>query len=116
MLVGQIIKCGLTCEGVDSPQILLRILVQEGKRNRLTYKLSIFSVVRSLKIRLLFFIVSEAGVMCRGDRGDGAPLVKISAHFGGLSPPKTLALAWLFRVYWSYFQSAIIKCALLYGY
>ena len=42
MLVGQIIKCGLTCEGVDIPQILLRIVVQEGKRNRLTYKLSIF--------------------------------------------------------------------------
>ena len=37
---------------VDIPQILLRIVVQEGKRNRLTYKLSIFSVVRSLKIRL----------------------------------------------------------------
>ena len=36
---------------VDIPQILLRIVVQEGKRNRLTYKLSIFSVVRSLKIR-----------------------------------------------------------------
>ena len=36
---------------VDIPQILLRIVVQEGKRNRLTYKLSIFSVVRSLKFR-----------------------------------------------------------------
>ena len=33
MLVGQIIKCGLTCEGVDIPQILLHIVVQEGKRN-----------------------------------------------------------------------------------
>ena len=32
MLVGQIIKCGLTCEGVDILQILLRILAQEGKR------------------------------------------------------------------------------------
>ena len=39
------------CLAVDIPQILLRIVVQEGKRNRLTYKLSIFSVVRSLKIR-----------------------------------------------------------------
>ena len=32
MLVGQIIKCGLTCEGVDIPQIFLGILVQEGTR------------------------------------------------------------------------------------
>jgi len=53
MLVGQIIKCDLTCEGLDIPQILLRIVVHEGKRNRLTYKLSICSVVQALKIRRL---------------------------------------------------------------
>ena len=45
---------------VDIPQILLRIVVQEGKRNRLTYKLSIFSVVRSLKIRPLLISVGMA--------------------------------------------------------
>ena len=50
MLVGQIIKCGLTCEGVDIPQNLLCILVQEKKRHQLTYKSSIFSVVRSPSI------------------------------------------------------------------
>ena len=32
MLAGQIIKCGLTCEGVDTPQILMRTLSKEGKR------------------------------------------------------------------------------------
>ena len=32
MLVGQIIKCGLTCEDVDIPQILMRMLAQDRKR------------------------------------------------------------------------------------
>ena len=36
---------------------------------------------------------SQAGVITREAQGGGAPLVKISAHFGGLSPPKILALA-----------------------
>ena len=45
-----------------------------------------------------------------------SPLVKISAHFGGFSPPKTPSLAWLFRIYWPCFQSSMINCALLYGY
>ena len=57
-----------------------------------------------------------AVVISRGAQGGGAPLVKISAHVGGSAPPKTLALAWLFRVYWHCFQSAMINCALLYGY
>ena len=51
-----------------------------------------------------------------GDSGGRSPPVKISAHVGGLSPPKTLALTWLFRVYWPCFQSAMINYALLYGY
>ena len=55
-------------------------------------------------------------MISRGAQGGEAPLVKIFAHVGGLSPPKTLALAWLFRVYWPCFQSAMINCALLYGY
>ena len=55
------------------------------------------------------------GVIFRGP-GGGASLVKISAHSGGLSPPKTFALTWLFRVYWPCFQSAMINCALLCSY
>ena len=51
-----------------------------------------------------------------GAQGGGALLIKISAHFGGAQPPKTFALAWLFRVYWPCLQSAMINCALLYGY
>ena len=47
------------CLAVDIPQILLRIVVQEGTRNRLTYKLSIFSVVRSLKFRPLSRTISH---------------------------------------------------------
>ena len=35
----------------------------------------------------------QAGVISRGAQGGGALLVKISVHFGGLSPPKILALA-----------------------
>jgi len=31
-----------------------------------------------------------AGVISRGAQGGGAPLVKISAHFGGLIPPESL--------------------------
>jgi len=57
-----------------------------------------------------------AGVISRGAQGGGAPLFKLSAHFGGLSPLKTLALAWLFRAYCPCFQSDLINCALLYGY
>ena len=56
------------------------------------------------------------GVISRGAQGGGAPLLKLLLMLGGLSPPKTLALAWLFRVYWPCFQSAMINCALLYGY
>ena len=55
------------------------------------------------------------GVISRELRGL-SPLVKIFSNFGGLSPPKTIAMAWLCRVYWPCFQSAMINCALLYGY
>ena len=69
-----------------------------------------------LASELNILTASYSGVISRGAQGGGAPLVKISAHAGGLSPPKTLALAWLFRVYWPCVQSAMINCALLYGY
>ena len=52
-------------------------------------------------------------VISRGLKGWN-PLVEISAHFGGLSPLKLMH--WLFRVYWPCFQSAMMNCALLYGY
>jgi len=39
---------------VDIPQVLLRIVVQEGRRNRLTYKLSIFSGERSSIFKHVF--------------------------------------------------------------
>ena len=52
-------------------------------------------------------------MISRGAQG-WSPLVKISVHFGGLRPPKTLALALLFRVYWPCFQSAMINCGLLF--
>ena len=58
----------------------------------------------------------KPGVISRGDQGGGAPLLKFLLMLGGLSPPKTLPLAWLFRVYWPCFLSAMINCALLYGY
>ena len=61
-------------------------------------------------------VALKSRVISRGAKGDRAPLVKSSAYFGGLSPPNILALAWLSRVYWSCFQSAMINCALLYGY
>ena len=51
-----------------------------------------------------------------GAQGGGAPLLKFLLTFEGAQPPKTLALAWLFRFYWPCFQSAMINCALLYGY
>ena len=40
-----------------------------------------------------FFIALCVGVISKGGSGGGAPLVKISAHFGGLSPPRILGLA-----------------------
>ena len=59
----------------------------------------------------------EPGVISRGGvRGAEPPLLQFLLMLGGLSPPKILALAWLFRVYWPCFQSAMINCALLYGY
>ena len=56
------------------------------------------------------------GVISREGLEGGAPLVKISVHLEGLSPPKILALAKLFRVCWPCFQSAMINCGLLCGY
>ena len=53
---------------------------------------------------------SKTVVISRGLKGWN-PLVEISAQ-----PPKAHALAWLFRVYWSCFQNAMMNCALLYGY
>ena len=66
--------------------------------------------------RTLWLKGCKVGVICRGAQGGGAPLVNISAHFGGLSPTKILALAKLFIAYWPCFQSVMINCALLYDY
>ena len=43
------------------------------------------------------------------------PLLKF-LFIWGAQPTEILALAWLFRVYWSCFQSAMINCGLLYCY
>ena len=56
------------CLAVDIPQILLRIVLQEGTRNRLTYKLSIFSVVRSLKFRRSAYPLDISHSMCTKER------------------------------------------------
>ena len=77
----------------------------------ITEKLSNFLVCIGV-----FYAVLQPGVSPREGSGGQSPLVKISAYFEGLSPPKTLALAWLFRVYWPCSQSAMINCVLFYGY
>ena len=51
-----------------------------------------------------------------GVLGGGAPLLTFLLILGRPSPPKTLELTWLFWVYWSCFQSAMINCALLHRY
>ena len=57
----------------------------------------------------------QSVVISRGPQGAEAPLLKFLLILGA-QPPKTLALAWLFRIHWPCFQSVMINCALLYGY
>ena len=58
--------------------------------------------------------VMVAGVISRGLKG-GAPVVKITDHFG-LSPPEILVLVLFLKVYLLCFQIVRIAMALLHGY
>ena len=67
-------------------------------------------------MRIHNFVFYKEGWILGGLRWAEPPLLTFLLMLGSWAPPKTLALAWLFRVYWLCFQSAMINYALLYGY
>ena len=51
----------------------------------------------------------KPGVISRGAQGDGAPLIKLTVHFGGLSPPKNSCIGFAFQSV----LTLLLKCFVL---